>query len=298
MPVITPLRRGLIYFCLHVATLVLTLALSKNLMERYNFGEVLFLRMLPAWLVVAAFVAFRPGRKPWDTKKIKGHLLRGAVGFANMVLLYFSVKLLPLALAMTIRQLEAFLWVALAAGYYHEKVNRRQWCALVIGFFGVLLVMRPSIEANLFGTFIALACAVTGAFVRVLSRELSRTEKSTTIIFFNFTQWTILAAVVMPWAWTMPSNNDWLPLLFSGVIVVFSQWLMTEGMALVPAPRLAPFRHTEIFWAGLIGWLVWHEQISVWFIMGSSLIVTGGILANWKGSKSQHKKTQVINQAW
>jgi drug/metabolite transporter (DMT)-like permease len=60
---------------------------------------------------------------------------------------------------------------------------------------------------------------------------------------------------------------------------------MTEGMALVPAPRLAPFRHTEIFWAGLIGWLFWHETIGAWFIAGSILIVAGGILANWRQQK-------------
>lgn len=282
MPILTPLRRGLLYFCLHVATLVATLALSKNLMERYSFGEVIFLRMLPAWLAIAAWLAARSEFRPWKTKRIKGHLLRGFVGFGNMVLLYLSVRLLPLSLAMAIRQMEAFIWVALAASIYREKVSPRQWIALAIGFLGVIVVLRPSVEANLLGTVIALSCAITGAVVRVLSRELSRTEDSSTIIFFNFSQWTLLAALVQPWKWSMPANADWFPLLFAGIVVVISQWLMTEGMALVPAPRIAPFRHTEIFWAGLLGWAIWQEPIGGWFVAGSALIIIGGIAANWR----------------
>ena len=294
MPLLTPLRRGLIYFCLHVVTLVAMLALSKELMKHYAFGEVLFLRLLPAWLVIAAYVGLKPGFHPFKSKKLKGHLVRGLVGFTNMVLLYLSVKLLPLALAMTIRQLEAFVWVALAAKFYNEKVSSRQWLALVIGFLGVVLVMRPSVEANLLGTITALGCVFTGAYVRVLSRELSRTESSTTIIFFNFTQWTILSACLMPWEWNMPQAMDWLPLLLSGGIILISQWFMTEGMALAPAPRLAPFRHTEIFWAGLLGWILWHDPISPWFVAGSTLIVVAGIMANWREKRVKPVGQQVV----
>lgn len=285
MPVLTPIRKGLIYFCLHIVSLIGILAMSKGLMVRYGFGEVLFLRNTAPWFAVVGMVLFNPAFRPWRSSRWKGHLVRGFVGFANMALLYLSVKLLPFALAMTIRQLEAFIWVGLAAALYHEKVSRRQWCALGMGFVGVILVLRPSVEANLVGTLTALACAVTGAFVRVLSRELSRTEDSATIIFFNFTQWTFLSACMMPWTWTLPAAGDWLSLLLVGVLILFSQWFMTEGMALVPAPRLAPFRHTEIFWAGLLGWFLWHEPISAWFLAGSALIIAGGILANWQGRR-------------
>lgn len=278
----TPLRRGLIYFCLHVVSLIAILALSRPLMETYGFGEVLFFRNLAPWLAISALMALRPGFHPWTSTRWKGHLVRGFVGFANMMLLYLSVMLLPLALAMTIRQLEAFIWVGLAAFLYREKVSPRQWAALVVGFIGVVLVLHPAVEANVLGTIVAMACAVTGAFVRVLSRELSRTESSETIIFFNFTQWTLLSACMMPWTWSMPRYGDWLSLLLVGVLIFISQWLMTEGMRLVPPPRLAPFRHTEIFWAGLVGWLFWREPLSLWFVAGSALIVVGGIAANWR----------------
>ena len=277
-----PARRGILFFCLHTITQVAILALSKPLMQTLSFGEVMFVRMLPAWIGMTLFIHFRPGLHPFQTKKLKGHMMRGGLGFANMVLLYLSVKLLPLSLAMTIRQLEAFLWVLLAAKVYGEKVTRLQWCALAAGFFGVLCVLRPSVEANITGTLVALACACTGAGVRVLSSELSKTEASSTIIFFNFTQWTILSLFLAPWDWAMPESSGWGLLLLSGLIILVSQWLATEGMALVGAPRLAPFRHTEILWAGLIGWLVWKEPISGWFVAGSALIVCGGIAANYK----------------
>jgi len=65
-------------------------------------------------------------------------------------------------------------------------------------------------------------------------------------------------------------------------LIFVSQWLMTEGMALVPAARLAPWRNAEIFWSGLLGWVIWHETLSPWFIAGSVLIVAGGIAANWR----------------
>lgn len=286
MPILTPLRRGLLYFSLHVVTQVAVLALSKSLMTRYSFGEVLFLRLLPAWLGILAFVQWKPNFHPWKSTRIKGHLNRGFFGFLNMVLLYLSIKLLPLALAMTIRQLEAFLWVLLAAVFYHEKVSRLQWMALGIGFIGVLLVLHPSVEANLLGTLVALGCAITGAYVRVLSRDLSRTESSMTIIFFNFTQWTILSGCLMPWTWTMPENSDWMPLILAGMIILLSQWFMTEGMALAPAPRVAPFRHMEIFWAGLLGWAFWHDSIGGWFVAGSALIIIGGIAANWREKRA------------
>jgi drug/metabolite transporter (DMT)-like permease len=190
--------------------------------------------------------------------------------------------LLPLALALTIRQLEAFIWVALAARLYHEKVTRRQWIALAFGFVGVCLVMRPALALNMLGASVALMCACTGAIVRVLSRELSRTEDSATIVFFNFTQWTILTLCIAPWAWEIPHSADWTSLLGMGVIILLSQWLQTEGMALVPAPRLAPWRNAEIFFAGLLGWILWHEPVGGWFLAGSSLIIIGGVMATWQ----------------
>jgi drug/metabolite transporter (DMT)-like permease len=282
MNVLSPLRRGLIYFCLYIVLLVATLALTKSLMQHYGFGEVVFLRLFPAWVAIVLYTFFKSGFHPWKSKRWKAHVLRGFVGFVNLITLYLSVKLLPLSLAVTLKQLEAFLWVALAAFLYREKVSARQWLALVIGFTGVILVLRPAAEANALGAIVALIGAATGAFIRVLSRELSRTEKSTTILFFNFSQWTVLSFLIEPWAWTMPGAEDWAAFLLTSAIVLVSQWLMTEGMALVPAPRLAPFRHTEIFWGGLVGWLVWHEPISAWFVAGSTLIIVGGVTANWR----------------
>lgn len=286
MKFLTPVRLGLVYFMLHVLTQVAMLALSKDLMAHYDFGEVLFLRLLPAWMGVAVFVFWKSHIHVRASKRKKEHLWRGFVGFANMVLLYLSVKMLPFALAMTLRQLEAFVWVLIAALFYHEKVSRRQWLALAVGFAGVLLVLRPSVQANLLGAIIAVTCAVVGGYTRVLSRELSRTEKSSTIIFFNFSQWTLLAMFVTPWNWTMPSNYDWFPLLLSGAVILISQWFMTEGMALAPAPRVAPLRHTEILWSGIIGFLVWSEPISAWFVIGGVLIIIGGVMANWHVRKA------------
>jgi len=282
MPILTPLRRGLICFNLYVVTLIAYLAASKLLMERFSFTEVLFLRNLAPFLAILGLIAIKRDLRPWKTARWSKHMVRGLIGFANMVMIYLSIKLLPLALAMTIRQMEAFIWVILASALYHEKASRRQWAALAVGFVGVLIILRPSMEANVLGTVIAAASAFAGAGVRVLSRDLSRTEDSATIIFFNFAQWTIISSLALPWSWTMPEATDWLPLFLVGVTILASQWLMTESMRLVPAPQLAPWRNSEIFWSGLVGWLIWRDPIGGWFIAGSTLIIAAGIAANWR----------------
>jgi drug/metabolite transporter (DMT)-like permease len=281
----SPVLRGIVYFLLYTLTFVVGMAASKLLMERYSFWQVTFLRLSIPWLVVLGWVARTPDFRPWKSARWKKHLLRGFVGFIGLLLIYLSVKLLPLSLAMTLRQVESFFWVGLAAVFYGEKSSRRQWAALAIGFIGVVLVMRPAMEIDMLGAFVALAAALTNSFMRVLSRDLSRTEDSKTIIFYNFTQWTLLSAFTLPWSWSPVAALDWLPVLGVGILILVSQWLMTESMGLVPAPRLAPWRNSEIFWAGLLGWLVWQEPISPWFVGGSALIIFGGLAASCGGRK-------------
>ena len=220
----------------------------------------------------------RPGFANLRTERLGLHLLRGGVGVLGFYLFYAALDNIPLVDAMLLRQ-SAPLTVPLVMWVWgREKIPASAWLPLAVGFVGIAIILRPS-PAGLSwwhaGGFIS---AVTLSISMVATHKLSTTEPGSRILFYYF----VLSLVcVAPFSLNDLASIeplDWLAMLYVGVAMYFVLELYTRAYGMAPASAIAPIMYFSVLLAGLWGWLFWGQIPDRWSLLGSALVIAGGLL--------------------
>ncbi len=262
-------------------------AVVKALGARYPTLQIVFCRsvfsVLPLlWLIQAA--------GGWQTLATRQPLLqfgRVVVSFLSMFGFFYLFPLMPLAELYAISFASPFFMTVLGVLLLGEQVGWRRWCAVIVGFIGVLIIVQPGTAA-----FHPLSLAVLGttfcyALSMICVRRLSRTDSDqTTIMCYSIASITVSGLIIsgneiagqpLGTAWIWPTFTDWLWLAAIGLTGGFGQILMTRAWRLAPAAVLAPFDYVSIVFALSYGWLFWREVPTVWLWLGLPLIIGSGL---------------------
>ncbi len=253
--------------------------LVKILTDRYPVAEVTFFRSAFALVPVAAAITLQGGwatslrtERPW------GHVWRSVIGLTSMTMMFWSFHLLPLGDAVALNFSAPLFLTALSVPLLGEKVGIHRWSAVLVGFVGVLIIVRPSGEMFLhLGAMVALGAAFAQSFAMVAIRQLSRTEPPNTIVFYFTSFTTVMLALALPFVWVTPTLADLGLLVATGLLGGGAQLLMTRGYSLAPAAVIAPFNYTSLLWAVLFGWLLWSELPSVYVTVGACVVALSGL---------------------
>lgn len=239
---------------------------------------IVFFRNLVGLLVLLPWlVRHRPALR--TPRQLRFHLLRGVAGIGAMYCFFFSLAHMPLAVAMLLALTSPFFIPGIAFFWLREAVPMRVWLAIVIGFLGVALVLQPGLVAVAPVVPIALLGAALAALAKVTIRRLTRTESSTTIVFYFGVMATLLSALALPWSWVTPSPKALGQLVVVGLFATAGQLLMTRALTLVPAAQLGPFTYVAVVVGAVYGWWWWGEPIEPPMIVGALLIATAGMVA-------------------
>lgn len=240
--------------------------------------EMIFWRFAFALPPLLLWIALRPGFSVIKTNRPKAHLWRALIGLVAMGCSYFSITLLPLAEATTISFAAPVFATVLSAVFLMETVGWHRWGAVVIGFVGVLVVMQPqnsSLPLN--GLIVALIAAFGVACVIVTIRQISRTERAMTTVFW----FTLIAAIstgfVVPFFGT---NHDWQGWAIMVSIAMFggiAQLLLTASLRVAPVVVVAPFDYIQLLWAVGLGWLIWSDMPTITTAFGAAIIIASGL---------------------
>lgn len=233
--------------------------------------EVAFFRNLFGLLVLLPFF-FRHGLKVLATARLPEHLLRGVLQVLAMLMFFTALTLAPLAevtaLAFT-APLFATMGAVLLLG---EKIRARRLSALLIGYAGTLVVLRPGFHSMHRGSLLVLASSALWALCMLVIKRLSRTDSSATLtayMGFVLTPLSFLAALTV---WTWPHPRTWFWLVLLGVVGASSQYLMAESFRLADASAVLPADFTRMLWASLFGYFIFHEVPEVWTYVGAGMI--------------------------
>jgi drug/metabolite transporter (DMT)-like permease len=222
----------------------------------------------------------------WRTQRPAAHVWRAVVGLGTMLLAFRALAYVPLAESTTIGFAAPLFSVVLSALVLKEKVGPHRWGAVLLGFFGVLLVMRPG-GADL--PPVGLALAVVAAFgvgvVTITIRQIGRTEHpQTTVLYFTLLSMLALATLMPfharlhePWAWAVLAALG----LFGG----FGQLFLTASLRYAPVSVVVPFDYTQLLWAVLLGWWVFgdHPPATTWG--GAAVIIASGLYTLYREHK-------------
>jgi drug/metabolite transporter (DMT)-like permease len=280
----TPLRSiGLILasmFCFAVVD-----ALGKSVALQYPANEVTFFRMIFG-LVPAVAVCLRgkPLTERLRTLDLRGQTLRALTLLGASALFFAGLPYVPLSEAVAIVYSETLLVIVLAPALLGEKLKTRDSLAALVGFAGVLLVVRPDgAHSSWLGPVLLMLSAVFGALSIIQIKRIRASDDSGTTVLFFTVVGTIVTGVSLLFAWRTPSLDALGLMALLGVFATAGQLLMTVAFRLADAGALAPYNYTSIVWAALFGYVVWGETIGAVSLTGIALIVGSSIVVALRG---------------
>lgn len=250
--------------------------MGKWLVATYSVGQVLLIRSAAALVVMAPMIA-RQGaaslvrvERPWI------QVLRVVFSTLEVMLFYAAAASLPLADVMTF-YLAAPIWVAALSPFLlGERVGWRRWVAILLGFVGVVIALRPSAASLSLASLMSITGSVFFAFMIIQSRILKATP-DTTLVFWQTFGALLAGAVLAPFSWVPPTAGDGLLLAGLGIVAMLAHMLINRALKLAPAATLAPFQYTLLLWAIVFGWLVFGDVPQPHVLVGAAIIVGAGL---------------------
>ena len=256
-------------------------ALGKWLVADYGVGQLMMLRSIGAGLVLAPMIlALRVSLVDAITAGAAGPARPFHGGRHGLVLLRYP--LMPLADVMTFYMAAPLIVTALSAPLLGEKVERFRWIAVLAGFAGVVIALRPSPHMIAWAAPLALFGATMFALGQTFTRKL-RGAHWLQLTVWQFAGAGLIGAASVPFSWTRPSALDLGLMALAGIVSMVCFILITRALALARAAVLAPLQYSAIVWATIMGWLVWRDGLTLPIVAGNAIIIGSGLFVAARG---------------
>lgn len=269
--------RGIALMIVAVGLLTLSDALAKHLVQTYPTGQVLALRHAVVVLVVLPYAGAVAGWSDLRVVNWGGQLLRGVLLASGAALMVASVKVLPLATVTSLTMTAPMFVALLSLPLLGERVGAARWLAILGGFAGVLLIVRPGSAAFEWALLLALGAALSNGLRDLVTRRLARTETSLSQLFWSnvVVALACFAAVDAGWQPVDAAGIAWF--VGAGVLNALAHFIAIEAMRSGEAALVAPFRYTALVWSVGIGFAVWGHVPDAWVVLGAGVIAASGI---------------------
>jgi drug/metabolite transporter (DMT)-like permease len=239
--------------------------------------EVSFFRSFFSLLVMSPWIA-KAGVAGLRTARLKLYTMRSAIGMVSMLAWFWSVSLLPIAEATALGFTAPFFTTILAALVLHEVVRLRRWMAVIVGFAGTLIILRPGAsDIPAAGAAVALFAACTQAVSTILVKTLARTESPNAIVAYMgiYLAPMSLIPALFVWSWPNWSQLGWMALV--GTVGTFAHLCFTRALKAADASAVMPIDFARLVFVAIIGIVVFDQIPSVWTWVGAAVIFASGV---------------------
>jgi len=236
--------------------------------------------------------------KPWHSKRIAGHFWRTFMGTASMVLGFYAVSMLPLADATALGFSQPLFSVCVATLIVGEKVRWRRWSATIVGFIGVLVMVRPGAGSLQPGALVALTNALTVALSILLVKRLSDSE-TPLMILTQFAIWsTLLLVVPAIWVWRWPDAWGWVLAVGVSASATIGQYFWVQAFKAGEMSAVAPFEYLRLPFAVFMGWLVFGQMPEIWTYVGAAIVIASALyIAQREAQLAKQRRRAALSAA-
>lgn len=235
-------------------------------------AEIAFFRIAFGLLALLPLI-LGPGRPLPRTRHMGTYLVRTVVGLACMLCGFWAIGHLPLSQAVALSYSTPLFVTVAAVLWLGEVVRLRRWAAVLAGFVGVLVILRPWSAHFSPGLLVPLAAAVVGALVAIQIKQLSRMDPPDTVVFYTYVLWVPMSLLPALLQWTWPRGIDWLWLVATGVFGTIGQLLWTRALKLGEVSALQPISFVQLPLVAAMGWWLFGEKVDRWTVAGASIIL-------------------------
>jgi drug/metabolite transporter (DMT)-like permease len=249
-------------------------AMGKFLVGTYSVGQLLFLRACAALLLLSPLV--------WRQRHQFRHLERPGLQLFRVVLstlevaaFFLATVYLPLADVITYYLAGPIFVTAMSAIFLGEKVGWRRWTAILIGFCGVLIALRPSAQTVSLPALIALGGSLSFATLMLITRSLRKTP-DIVMASSQFVGTFLLGAVLSAFHWVPPTSGSLVIFALAGCVSVTALFCVNRSLKLAPASVVVPYQYSMIVWAVIFGFVVFGDVPEIATIVGAAIIIGAG----------------------
>ena len=257
-------------------------ALAKYLSDRYAVSQLTWARFFFHFMILAPIVLYRHGMAALRPAQPFMQLVRSGFTLLATILFFAAIARMPIADALALLFVSPMVVTALSPVMLGERVGVRRWAAVVTGFLGALIILRPGFGVAQLGSFLAVGAGLSFAFYTLLTRKLAgRAPPLVTLAYSAVTGAVVMSIAVIP-DWITPPPMDLLMMAGIGAIAAGGHFLLIRAFDHAPASLLAPYSYSEIVMATAVGWFIFSDFPDRWTWSGIAVIVASGIYISWR----------------
>ena len=243
--------------------------------------EIAFFRNLLGVLLLLPFV-IQAGPSVLKTLHFNLHFIRAIFNVAAMLIFFYALSITPLALVQALSFTAPLFTTILAVFFLGEVVRMRRWAAIIVGFIGVLIILRPGFEPVQLGAFLVMCSAAIWAMTMIVIKKLSNSDSALSITLYAslfLTAFSFLPALIF-WEW--PEGVHWLWLLLIALLGTSGQFCLAKAFSFADATLVLPIDFAKIIWGALFGYWFFAETVDGLTWLGAIVVFGGACYLAWR----------------
>jgi drug/metabolite transporter (DMT)-like permease len=252
-------------------------AIQKWMTDDFPRGELLAVRGMFVMIPIL-FLAWRLGGI--STLRIhsgRGQAVRAILVCTTSFLFITALSFMPLADAIALTFVSPLILTGLAAVTLGEPVGWHRWMAVLVGFVGVIVMLRPGTGVVQWAAAFPLGVAFLGAVRDVVTRRMHDTESTIAIMFYSFLAVIAVYSTTAVYGWKQISGPQLALFAANGLVLGLAHYFLIEALRLTGAAVIAPYKYITLVWALLFGFALWGDSPDVWMMVGGLLVVGSGL---------------------
>ncbi len=278
---------GVLYMCIACALFPIMNGIVKLLAATYEPQQIVWFRIVSHLVLVAAVFMPRMGLGLLRTRRIGTQFISSVMMLLSTLFFFSAVKSIPVAEAISVTFVAPLAVVLLAWPLLGERITWFRMAAVVVGFSGVLIVIRPGSAVFHWASLLLLCSAMCYAIYQILIRRLAGIDAPATSIFYSVLLGAIIMSIWLPFVWKMPANwTDWALLCSLGVFGALGHYCVAKAMTYASANFLAPFNYTQMIGSVIVGYFMFAEVPDFYTWLGTAVVIGAGLMVGWQGRRT------------
>ena len=278
---------GILLMTLGMLSLSINDITYKNLTMNFPVWEAVFFRALSG-SIISLFLVYRSGIISIKTKKPVRHFVRAFSAVGCVVLYIFGIKYLLLSENIAIAHSAPIIAALLAVPILGEKIGINRILAIIIGFIGVMIIVKPGTDLFQLKSLLPIGSALFMAAVYLSTRSLMNTESSTSIVFYYSFALLFTSILFFPSDFLIPDTLNLLLAMSLGVMGSLGHYFMSQAAKNADVAVTSPFEYTSFIFVGIMGYLFFHEIPSKSVVLGGILIIISGVYVAYRERKNDN----------
>ena len=279
---------GVLYMCAACALFPIMNGLVKLLTTVYEPTQVVWFRVTLHLILVTLVFAPRLRLGLFRTRRIGAQFVSSVSMLLSTLLFFSAVRSIGVAEAISVSFVGPVLVVLLAWPMLGERITALGFAAVILGFAGVLVVIRPGSGVFQWASLLLVGSAAAYALYQIVIRRLGTTDHPATTIFYSVLLGAILMSALLPFVWKTPVGvRDWLLLCSLGAFGGLGHYCVAKAATFAPANLIAPLNYTQMIGSVIVGYLMFAEVPDLYTWLGTALIVGAGLLAGWQSRRKK-----------